>query len=173
MKMGQYRKCFLVSCENKPASKRNKFCSRKCVNIYYRFNKERNKKISDGLKKYFSSLTKEERGKLYNTAHKGAIHANSKPIGSSYIQKHNGYKMIKTGEKRWEPEHKVIVENMIDRNLKKGETIHHIDSNRLNNDPKNLYLFEKRGLHTSFTVLVKHEIINPFILKSNLKKEGI
>ncbi len=35
-------------------------------------------------------------------------------------------------------EHRVIAEKMIGRKLEKGEIVHHIDGNKLNNDPSNL-----------------------------------
>lgn len=35
-------------------------------------------------------------------------------------------------------EHRVVAEAMLGRKLKKGEIVHHIDGNKLNNDPSNL-----------------------------------
>ena len=129
-----------------------------------------NEKISKGLKKYYKSLTKKERSMLYNTVKKGMNHPNSRPIGSFYVQKHGGYKMVKVSDNKWKAEHVLVVEKYIGRKLRKGETIHHIDENRINNDPNNLYLFSKRGLHSAFTQLVKHGIIKLDILKSNLEQ---
>jgi hypothetical protein len=129
--------------------------------------KESREKISIGLKKYYSTLTKEERSALYNTVKKGILHPNSRPIGSTY---ESYYRMVKIDDNTWIPEHVYVVEMIIGRKLNKGECVHHIDENGLNNDPNNLYLFLKRGLHTSFTQLVKYRIIDPSILKSNLEK---
>lgn len=44
-------------------------------------------------------------------------------------------------------EHIVIAEKKYGRTIKKGEPIHHIDFNRLNNDPNNLYLCENHKEH--------------------------
>ena len=64
----------------------------------------------------------------------------------------------------------MVTENYLGRKLKKNEVVHHIDGDRLNNQISNLYLFFKRGLHTSWTNLVKFNIISPTILTSNLKQ---
>lgn len=56
-------------------------------------------------------------------------------------------------------EHILIMEEILGRKIKKGEPIHHIDLDRLNNDPKNLYLFsshsEHQKSHTSIDECVK------------------
>ena len=128
------------------------------------------KKLSQSLKKYDKSLTNAERKEIYSTPQSGDKHPNYKPIGSFYISKWNGYKMIKVDNKKWTGEHRLIAEKILGRKLQKGEVIHHIDENKINNNPKNLYLFIKRGLHTSFTNLTKENIIDKNILKSNLLK---
>jgi hypothetical protein len=163
----QYSRC--LKCD-KPLIKhrQKKFCSKECTQIYYRKDDERNRKISESLKKYFHSLSPEKRSSLYNTICRGKDHPSFKPIGSSYVKKHGGYKMIKISENKWSPEHIVVVEEYIGRKLKAGEVIHHINEDRLDNRPENLYLFYKRGLHTSFTQLVKHNIIDLSVLNSNL-----
>lgn len=87
-------------------------------------------------------------------------------IGSTY-KNNSGYIMEKT-EFGWKPQHRIVVEKILNRKIKKGEVIHHIDENKENNNPDNLYLFLKRGLHSCFTQLVKYNIINLNTLKSNL-----
>jgi len=126
------------------------------------------KKNSIGLKKYFASLTKEERSKIYDSGMKGINHPAYKPIGSVSISKHNGYNLVKISDSNWKSEHVLIVEAYLDRKLRKGETVHHINENRTDNRLENLYVFPKRGLHSSFTQLVKYNIIPLNILKSNL-----
>ena len=64
-------------------------------------------------------------------------------------------------------EHRFIVEQIIKRKLNKGETIHHINGNKLNNISKNLYLFNTIYAHNLYTKLSK---LQPeIVLKSNLE----
>ena len=45
------------------------------------------------------------------------------------------------------PYHREIVESIIGRELKKTEIVHHIDMDKSNNSPDNLYLCENRAMH--------------------------
>lgn len=47
-------------------------------------------------------------------------------------------------------EHIVVAERTLGRLLKHGETVHHIDKNKLNNSPSNLIVFATTGDHTLF-----------------------
>ena len=47
-------------------------------------------------------------------------------------------------------EHIVVAEQKLGRMLNPGETVHHIDGNKLNNSPDNLMVFATNGDHTSF-----------------------
>ena len=44
--------------------------------------------------------------------------------------------------------HRIVAEQKIGRLLKKGEQVHHIDENKLNNDPTNIEVLPGRGEHT-------------------------
>lgn len=46
-------------------------------------------------------------------------------------------------------EHRVVAEEKIGRSLKKGEVVHHIDGNRLNNNPENLMVFSSQAEHAA------------------------
>ena len=46
--------------------------------------------------------------------------------------------------------HRVVMEQMIGRPLKKGEIVHHIDGNKRNNDPSNLMLFKNQSEHCKY-----------------------
>lgn len=47
-------------------------------------------------------------------------------------------------------EHLIVVEKFIKRKLKKAERVHHLDSNKKNNNIKNLMLFPNQKEHKSF-----------------------
>ena len=53
-------------------------------------------------------------------------------------------------KKGWIYEHRSIVEDFLNRRLKKGECIHHIDKNKQNNKIENLMLFKSHSEHSSF-----------------------
>lgn len=44
-------------------------------------------------------------------------------------------------------EHRLVMEKMLGRYLEPGESVHHIDRNRKNNDPSNLRLFSSHAEH--------------------------
>lgn len=50
-----------------------------------------------------------------------------------------GYRCIRISG-RWELEHHYIMERQLGRRLTGAEVVHHIDGNKLNNDPRNLEL---------------------------------
>lgn len=50
------------------------------------------------------------------------------------------------------PEHRLVMENKIWRDLQKEEVVHHIDWNSLNNNPENLELFSNNGEHIKMHV---------------------
>ena len=69
-----------------------------------------------------------------------------RPDGGLYIDS-RGYKVL--GFEKGMPiyEHRTIVENLIGRKLTADERVHHIDTNKRNNDPKNLFLFGSAAEH--------------------------
>jgi hypothetical protein len=54
-------------------------------------------------------------------------------------------------------EHIVVMEKHLGRPLLPAETIHHLDGNKLNNDPKNLVLFATMGMHTKFHMWLRKQ----------------
>ena len=47
-------------------------------------------------------------------------------------------------------EHRVVAEQMLGRELRPGEVVHHIDGNKRNNDPSNLHVFASQSEHASY-----------------------
>ena len=80
-------------------------------------------------------------------------------------KKLHGYIFIKVGT-QFIPEHKLIVEEFLNRRLDKENVIHHIDSNRTNNDISNLMLFKNQKEHASF-----HNKIRQFGMTNNIKRQ--
>lgn len=77
--------------------------------------------------------------------------------GGRYISP-DGYVMVRTkarakGWSGYRKEHLVVMEKKLRRKIKKGESVHHIDGDKQNNDPGNLVLCKShadhRGLHSS------------------------
>ncbi len=64
-------------------------------------------------------------------------------------------------------EHRLVVEYFLRRYLKPTERIHHIDENRHNNNPTNLYLFKTNSEHMLYHRW-KHKNPSLKITKSNL-----
>lgn len=64
---------------------------------------------------------------------------------NTYTTSH-GYQKVWTGT-QYEYLHRVIMQLLLGRRLGPKEVVHHIDGNKLNNDPDNLELIESNGLH--------------------------
>lgn len=47
-------------------------------------------------------------------------------------------------------EHRLIASQMLGRDITASEVVHHIDENKLNNDPTNLMIFKSKAHHTAF-----------------------
>lgn len=60
-----------------------------------------------------------------------------------------GYKYVRDLSKKhgYSFEHRMVMEKILDRELKRSEIVHHIDGERVNNDPQNLFLTSESG-HT-------------------------
>jgi len=69
---------------------------------------------------------------------------------------------------RYFPEHRIIAATIMKRGLKKGEVVHHIDINCLNNDPSNLYIFPSSREHKAYHQALKYGYAKK--IKSNLKE---
>lgn len=94
--------------------------------------------------------------------------------GGRYIS-HDGYRMVKVADrfdcttpwKSYKREHTHVMEQSLGRLIKKGEIVHHIDCNKLNNDLNNLWLSNQklhRAAHTSLEKLGLALFIKGFVV---------
>lgn len=81
----------------------------------------------------------------YKAWNKDTINQN---ISGNYYINNGGYKSYYIGDKSYKggyvTEHRIVMELYLDRRLKKGEVVHHIDGNKLNNNISNLLLTDKK-----------------------------
>lgn len=85
------------------------------------------------------------KGKPLPESQKGENHPSWK--GGRFISS-DGYTMVRVGGKGWNgyrKEHIILVEGMLGRPLSKTEIIHHIDGQKQNNDPENLWVTDFVG----------------------------
>ena len=80
-------------------------------------------------------------------------------------KKLNGYIFVKIGRK-YEPEHRLVVEEKIGRMLEKEEVVHHLNSKRDDNKIENLMLFPNQKEHSKF-----HNKIRQFGLTNPIKRQ--
>lgn len=93
------------------------------------------KRCSDCKGKPSSERITEERRKRINAAR--VVH----PIGTKRLHRIRDmtYVVVKVdNRKRWPYEHRVVAERMIGRKLKRGEVVHHVNEDTLDNRPENL-----------------------------------
>ena len=62
----------------------------------------------------------------------------------------------KTYTKRYgRHEHRIVAEEKLGRALLPGEVVHHMDGNKRNNDPKNIFVFASASEHASYHMKLK------------------
>ena len=78
------------------------------------------------------------------------------PKWNGGIRINNGYRMLYRPEhpNQWQGyvyEHRIVVEAILGRYLEEKESVHHIDSDRQNNNPVNLIVFKNHSAHIRWT----------------------
>ena len=68
----------------------------------------------------------------------------------------NGYVIVLVGPKKIEYEHRVIMENHINRKLEGNEIVHHKNGNRADNRIENLAIMGKRD-HDRYHTIERHK----------------
>jgi len=73
-----------------------------------------------------------------------------KKLGSEYINRF-GYVMVYMGrygrKDKYLLKHRMVAEQMLGRPLNEGELVHHIDGNKTNNEPENLFVCRDMSHH--------------------------
>jgi hypothetical protein len=99
-----------------------------------------------------------------NNQYTGKLHPNWK--GGEYFTKRTGRFYINR-DKRVITRYRYIVEQIIGRKLSSKETVHHINGNRIDDRPENLYLFSSEQKHQTYHQNLIHLIL------SNIDKPSI
>lgn len=95
-----------------------------------------------------------EIGKKISAAKKGRLRGSLNPKwrggrmivgGYMYVYSPDHISRTRAG---YVAEHRLVMELKIGRLLTREEAVHHIDGNKLNNEPSNLQLFQTNGRHT-------------------------
>jgi len=124
---------------------------------------EMKKKKSESMKKAYKDGKMDYMKKVWKeSGDRWKGEKNPRWSGGTYINKQN-YRMIHDDKNRWRVEHRIVVERIIGRDLKRHETIHHINENKLDNRPENLYYYPNDSLHKKH-----HGLKNKLKLISNL-----
>lgn len=63
--------------------------------------------------------------------------------------------------------HRIVAESVLGRKLKKGEVVHHIDSNKKNNHPNNLAVLPSQSIHSKLHLgkISEEEIYKYYLVK--------
>lgn len=78
--------------------------------------------------------------RLLRTGDLGPIERKRALVGSGIDRK--GYRVLRVAGKEYK-EHRLVMERKLGRPLRDAENVHHLDGDRLNNDPSNLELWVK------------------------------
>ena len=113
------------------------------------------KKLGDIRSSYcLSCAKKEQRNPMYG------LFGKDNPLwkGGKKISK-NGYMQIRIRGKVYY-EHRIVMEKFLGRKLKNNETVHHINSNKLDNKIENLRLISNQSMHMKNHTGIPYKKVN-------------
>lgn len=150
-----YAQCARESCSNL-VGRHAKFCSPECWYAARRASKKLSRVVrycERCGKEFFARLTDIKRGKGRFCSHSCSTGARSFKGGFRinqgymyWLRPHHPNADVNGYVKRAN----LIMESILKRYLNPQEIVHHIDSNKLNDHPKNLRLFESKKSHEVF-----------------------
>lgn len=76
--------------------------------------------------------------------------------GGKNIMK-SGYIRVRTEDKKYKLEHRIVMEEKIGRLLLGNEVVHHIDEDKKNNHPDNLMVFDNNSAHIKYHQQLTHQ----------------
>ena len=116
-------------------------------------------------KKTKAKISKNRKGKHCGSEHhgwNGGIHLGSN--GYILLRRPTHPFALKNG---YVLESRIVAESILNRFLKPTEIIHHIDENKQNDAPSNLYLFESKSVHNRYHTTLRYHPERK-IFKTNL-----
>lgn len=87
--------------------------------------------------------------------------------GSQYKK---GYAYIYTGNQKYRPIHRFIMEDILGRPLKKREVVHHVNGDRTDNRVENLQYFRNKSAHSRIHAFIKRNNLNPLLFRTDWEK---
>lgn len=70
-----------------------------------------------------------------------------------------GYIRLRTKNKDYQLEHRIVMEDKLGKKLLPNEVVHHIDFNKSNNSIENLLVFESQSAHAKYHQQLKRQYV--------------
>lgn len=144
-----------------------KYCPKPAAHYLYKSGKFKRAKTTCGSPECLSAQYKSNAVNNLKAKHKEKHHK-WLPIGTTRLA--GGYIFVKVsavGSKHdmWRRQHEVVAEEILGRPLQKGEVVHHINMDKIDNRPENIYVYKDNPTH-----IKHHGELNMLIAK--LLEEG-